>query len=124
MRKLLLASLLALSACATTSVKTFDQIYADALTADDAVVVAATAALNAGLITSAQAAAVQKVTIDAKNLLTAAQIAFTAGNQIAANSDVVAAAATLAAMGLCLTQKPLTFTTFASCAASVPALPT
>lgn len=122
MRKLLLPLLLLLSSCATTSVKTFDTIYADALTADDAVVVAATAALNAGLISSAQAISIQKVTTDAKNLLTAAQTAFTAGNSIAANSDVIAATATLAAMSLCLTEKPLTVASFATCAASVPPL--
>lgn len=125
MRKLLLIlPLLILSACATTSTapKTFNEVYADALTADDLVVQAATTALNAGLINSAQATNIQKITIDARNLLTAAQIAFTAGNSALANQNVVSATATLVAMSLCLTQKPLTVATFASCAATVPAL--
>ena len=123
MRKLLIGLTVLLTACASTSsVKTFDQIYADALTANDVVVQATTTALNAGLITSVQAASVQKITIDASNLLTAAQTAFTAGDSIAANSDVVAATATLAALSLCLTHKPLTVATFGTCAAAIPSL--
>ncbi|HUD11449.1 MAG TPA: hypothetical protein VMS08_03490 [Candidatus Saccharimonadia bacterium] len=100
--------------------KTFDEVYTDAITADDLVVQAATTALNAGLITSVQAQRIQVMTVDAKNLLMAAQTAFIAGNQVTANQDVTAAAATLIAMGLCLSQKPLTVTTFAACAATVP----
>ena len=123
--KLLLPLLLlsSLTGCATTSLQTFDKIYAAALTTDDLVVQAATAALNAGLISSAQAVSIQKITTDASNLLMAANTAFTAGNSVAANQDVTAATATLVAMSLCLTAKPLTVATFAACAAAVPALP-
>jgi hypothetical protein len=120
---LLLSSGCALLGCATTSLQTFDKIYTAALTTDDLVVQAATAALNAGLISSAQAVSIQKITTDASNLLMAANTAFTAGNSVAANQDVTAATATLVAMSLCLTAKPLTVATFAACAAAVPALP-
>lgn len=122
MRKhLLLPLIVLLCSCAATGVlKTFDEVYTDAITADDLVVQAATTALNAGLITSVQAQRIQVMTVDAKNLLMAAQTAFIAGNQVTANQDVTAAAATLIAMGLCLSQKPLTVTTFAACAATVP----
>jgi len=96
-------------------------VYTAAVTADDLAVQAATTALNSGLITSAQAAAVQKITTDAMGLLTAAQAAFTAGDQITANKNVAAATATLVSLSICLTTKPLTVATFASCAAAVPA---
>lgn len=126
MRKLLflLLPLALLSSCASTpsALQTFDDVYAAAVTADDFVVTTATTALNAGLITSSQATAIQKITVDASNLLTAAKTAFTAGNQALANQNVVAAVATLTAMSLCLTQKPLTIATFAVCAANVPPL--
>jgi hypothetical protein len=121
--KLLLPLLLLSSGCATTSLQTFDNIYTAALTTDDLVVQAATTALNAGLISSAQAVSIQKITTDASNLLMAANTAFTAGNSVAANQDVTAATATLVAMSLCLTAKPLTVAIFATCAAAVPALP-
>jgi hypothetical protein len=122
MKCLIVLAFFIIGGCATTSVKTFDQIYTDAVTANDVIVQATTTALTAGLISSAQASAVQKITTDAMNVLTAAQTAFTAGNSIAANSDVVAATATLAAMSLCLTEKPLTVATFATCVARVPVL--
>jgi hypothetical protein len=106
----------------TTSLQTFNDVYRAALTADDLVVQAATNALNSGLITSTQAAGIQQVTINAKNLLTTAQVAFAAGNQVAANQDAATASATLIAMSLCLTQKPLTIMTFTACENNVPAL--
>ena len=126
MRKLLLLPLLLLSSCASTpsSLKTFDDVYNAAITADDFVVTTATAALTSGLITSSQATEIQKITVDASNLLTAAKTAFTAGNQALANQNVVQATATLVAMSLCLSEKPLTVATFASCAVAVPPLPT
>jgi hypothetical protein len=115
----------ALAACASTSgaLQTFDQIYGAAITADDIAVTTATAALNSGLISSKQAAAIQKITIDAMGLLNAAQAAFTAGNSLAANQNLAAASATLTALSLCLTQKPLTIATFAACAATIPQVP-
>jgi hypothetical protein len=112
-----------LSSCATTTApQTFNDVYTAALTADDVVVTATTAALEAGYITSAQAAHVQLLTMDAKSLLSAAQVAYAAGNQLAANQDVAAASATLIAMSLCLTQKPLTVATFTACVDHVPPL--
>jgi hypothetical protein len=119
---LLLALLLG---CATTSsttaLQTFTDVYNAAVTADDLAVQAGTAALSAGLITSAQAQSVQNITITAMGLLNAAQTAFTAGNQVGANQNVAAATATLVSLSLCLTQKPLTTSTFATCAAHIPA---
>jgi len=118
----LLPLILLLCSCASTSaLQTFNDVYSAAVTADDLAVQAATTALTSGLITSAQAQAVQNITKTAMNLLTAAQTAFTAGDQATANKNVSAASATLVALSLCLTQKPLTTATFATCAAHVPA---
>lgn len=125
MRKVLLGSLLALlTACATQSpLQTFTQVYNAAITADDFAVTAATAALNAGLISSAQATLIQKITVDAMTLLNTANLAFLAGDSLDANKNVAAATGTLVALSLCLTQKPLTVATFSSCANSIPPLP-
>ena len=132
MKRLLVFSALAcmaLSACKTTTgttsaMQTFTDVYNAALTADDLAVQGGTAALNAGLITSAQAQNVQNITIKAKALLDAAQVAFNAGNAVAANQNVTAATITLVALTLCLTQKPLTVATFTTCASSIPSLVT
>lgn len=122
MRLPLILSILLLSACASTSsLQTFTDVYNAAVAADDVAVVTATNALQAGLISSAQAASVQKILTDAMGLLTAANAAFTAGDQLTANKNVAAASATLVALSLCLTQKPLTIATFSSCAATIPA---
>ena len=119
----ILPLLLLLSACASTSaLATFNEVYAAAVTADDVAVQSATTALNSGLITSAQAQSIQNITQTAMSLLTAAEAAYTAGDQLTANKNVSAASATLVALSLCLTQKPLTTTTFATCAAHIPVM--
>jgi len=118
-----LIATLAIAGCASTSaLQTFEDVYQAAVTADDLAVQSATTALNAGLISSAQAASIQTITTDAMNLLTAANTAFQAGDSLTANKNVAAASATLIALSLCLTQKPLTVASFAACAANVPPL--
>lgn len=123
MKLIALIATLAIAGCASTSaLQTFEDVYQAAVTADDLAVQSATTALNAGLISSAQAASIQTITTDAMNLLTAANTAFQAGDSLTANKNVAAASATLIALSLCLTQKPLTVASFAACAANVPPL--
>jgi len=112
---------LLLSACASSSaLSSFNDVYSAAVTADDVAVQSATTALNSGLITSAQALSIQNVTQNAMSLLMAAKTAFAAGDQVSANKNVSAASATLIALSLCLTQKPLNVSTFSTCAAHIP----
>jgi hypothetical protein len=118
---LILAAAGCASTSSTTALQTFNDVYNAAVAADDLAVQAGTAALNSGLITSAQAQSVQNITTTAMALLNAAQTAFTAGNQVAANQNVATATASLVSLSLCLTQKPLTTATFATCAAHIPA---
>lgn len=123
--KRLIIGLICMAAVAcqsTSSLQTFTQVYSAAVTADDLAVQGGIAALNAGFINSSQAQQVQNITVNAKALLDAAQTAFIAGNAVSANQNVTSATATLVALSLCLTQKPLTVQTFANCSTTVPSL--
>jgi hypothetical protein len=111
----LLALLILLTGCATTSAPTFSQLLATAETADDAIVLAATSALQAGAITSTQAKKVLTLTDAINAALTLANTAYTAGNSASATAQIAAVTAILVTVQGCL-KAP---TTIDTCLASV-----
>lgn len=119
----LLTSVLALSleSCATTptapptALQTFTTLYANAVSADDLIIQAGTAALNAGLISATQAKQVLAVTDSVKAALDAANAAAQLGNTALASGNLASAFGPIALLSACLTAKPLTVATFAAC---------
>ena len=91
-----------IGSCATTSTPTFSQLLATAEAADDAIVLAATALLQAGTITSAQAKKVLVITDGVNTALTLANTAYAGGNTASATSQIVAATSILTAVQACL----------------------
>lgn len=132
---LLLILCLGLFGCATTSpsstttapssaLKTFDTLYQDAVSADDVAITAATTALNAGLISGAQATKILAVTDSVKAALDLANTLAQSGNTAAANSNLAASVGAIAILSSCLTAKPLTAASFAACAVKLlPVIP-
>lgn len=98
-----------------TALQTFASLYADAVTADTLAVSSTTTALQAGLISAPQAQAVLNATDAIKAVLDAANVAAQAGNAATANANLGQAMASVAVLSACLTAKPLTVTTFATC---------
>jgi hypothetical protein len=99
----ILALIVLLTGCATTAgTPTFSQLLATAETADDAVVVAATQALNAGSITSVQAQKVLTITDGVNAALTLANTTYQGGNLTSANAQIAAAMAILVTVKGCL----------------------
>jgi hypothetical protein len=96
------ALFLLLAGCATTSAPTFSQLLSTAEAADDAIILAATASLNAGAITSAQAKKILIVTDAVNAALNAANTAYAAGNSAGANAQIVAATTVLTTVQGCL----------------------
>ena len=101
MNKILLLVVL-LVGCATTAGPTFSQLLATAETADDAVVIASTQALNAGAITSAQGQKILTITDGVNAALTLANTAYQAGNLTSATAQIDAATAILITVKGCL----------------------
>lgn len=97
--------------------QTFQQLYSTAVTADDLIVQAGTAALQAGAITAAQAKLVLSATDSIKAVLDAAYALSQAGNTSGASTNLASALGTIAILSTCLTQKPLTAATYATCTA-------
>jgi hypothetical protein len=126
---LLLPSLLLLNACQgtpaapgstpTTSLQTFDALYASAVSADDLVVRAASVALATAAITSAQAHRILAITDAVKTALDAANAAAQLGNLGVANGNLAQAMGPIVILSACLTTKPLTVQTFNNCAAKL-----
>lgn len=98
-----------------TALQTFDALYANAVTADDLAVKAATVSLQAGLITAAQARTVLHVTDSVKVALDAARTASQLGNTALASGNLASALGPVAILSACLTSKPLTPATFETC---------
>jgi hypothetical protein len=130
---LLLLAILLSSGCATspastasgtgtsTALQTFDTLYSDAESAVTVAVTTATTALQSGLINQVQATQVLKVTDAIQAVLTAANAAAQVGNSGTANANLAQAVAQIAILSSCLTAKPLTVATFASCTAKLAA---
>jgi hypothetical protein len=92
-----------IGSCASTSgAPTFSQLLSTAEAADDAIVLAATATLNSGAITSAQAKKVLTITDGVNTALSLANTAYAGGNTASATSQIVAATATLTTVQACL----------------------
>ena len=92
-----------LTGCATTTgTPTFSQLLATAEAADDAVVVTATNALNAGTITSAQAKKVLTITDGVNAALAVANTAYQGGNTATANAQIATSTAILTLVQSCL----------------------
>lgn len=99
----ILALVILLTGCATTAgTPTFSQLLATAETADDAVVLAATQAINAGAITSAQAQKILAITDGVNAALTLANTTYQAGNLTSANAQIAAATSILTTVQGCL----------------------
>jgi hypothetical protein len=108
-----------------TALQTFDAIYASAVSADDLVVKAASAALQSGLISTTQAKKVLAITDSVKTALDAANAAAQLGNTALATGNLASALGPIAILSACLTTKPLTVSTFDACAAKLtPAVQT
>ena len=93
---------LMLAGCATTTAPTFSQLLTAAEAADDAIVISATAALNAGAISSAQASKVLTVTDGINKALTLAQTAYQT-NPAAAQTQLGTAMALIVTVQACVT---------------------
>jgi hypothetical protein len=99
----ILVLMIFLTGCATTTgAPTFSQLLATAEAADDAIVVAATASLQAGAITSAQAKKILTITDGVNSALSLANTAYAGGNTTGANSQIAAATAILTTVQACL----------------------
>lgn len=122
-----LTTSLALEACqttpatpgGTTTLQTFDALYASAVSADDLVVRTATQALASALITSTQAKRILAITDSVKAALDAANAAAQIGNLGIANGNLAQAMGPIVILSACLTIKPLTVSTFDACAAKL-----
>jgi len=123
---LLLVPLLALSACQTTTpttaagttpsaLQTFDALYANAVSADDLAIKAATVALQSGFINATQASMILGITDSVKAALDTANAAAQSGDIGTASGNLAAALGPIAILSACLTTKPLTVQTFAAC---------
>lgn len=124
-------SVVALTGCQTTatgttsaptSLQTFDQVYSTSVQALTLILKETSVALSAGGITAAQAKTIVGYTDAIKTVLDAALAAENAANSSLATADVAQATAQIAAIGICLTQKPLTAATFATCTKNFVAL--
>lgn len=102
-----------------TALQTFDQLYANAVSAEGLVVKTATTTLQAGLISAAQAKQVLQVTDSVKAALDAAYTAAHVGNTAIANGNLAAALGPVAILSACLTIQPLTPATFNTCTAKL-----
>lgn len=91
-------------------------LYANAVSADDLVIRTSTAALASGLISASQAATILKITDSVKAALDVANAAAQAGSTGTATGNLAAALGPIAILSACLTVKPLTAATFATCA--------
>lgn len=119
----LLGVMLGCSGCTTTTptagtpaaLQTFNGLYASAVQSDALVLIAADTALKSGAINAAQAKAIEKVADQVKLVLDAANSAAQLGNSSTATSNLGAAVSAIAQASSCLTLKPLTPTTFATC---------
>lgn len=100
MKRVLLCSLI-LAGCATTSAPTFSQLLTAAEAADDAIIISATAALNAGTITSTQAKKVLTVTDGINKALTLANTAYQS-NPAAAQTQLATAMALIVTVQACV----------------------
>jgi hypothetical protein len=99
-----------------TALQTFDALYASAVSADDLVIRTATTALASGFINGTQATTILHVTDSVKAALDLANAAAQTGNAGVATGNLASALGPIAILSACLTQKPLTATTFGACA--------
>ena len=101
-RKLLLAPLILLcAACASLGLATpkgFDQQLAQAYGVHTAIVSATATAITTGVITSAEAQAIQAQALSARSILDAAKAAETAGNTAGASNNLALALTALTAI--------------------------
>ena len=104
-----------------TALQTFQTMYASAVTADTLVLTATDTALKAGAINAAQAQKVESIADSIKAVLDAANAAAQLGNTATANANLASALGGVAVVSACLTAKPLTPTTFATCTAKLSA---
>lgn len=102
-----------------TALQTFQSIYTSAVTADDLVVKAGSAALQSGLISLAQAKKILTITDQVKAALDAANVAANLGNTALATGNLATALGPIAILSACLTTRPLTFATFDACTAKL-----
>jgi hypothetical protein len=100
--KLELFCCIALAGCATTNTPTFSQLLTAAEGADDAIIISATSALNAGSITSAQAKKVLIVTDGINKALTLANTAYQS-NPTAGQTQLSTAMALIVTVQACVT---------------------
>lgn len=104
---------------APTALQTFEGLYSSAVSADTLVLTATDTALKAGAINAAQAKKIEAVADSIKAVLDAANGAAQLGNTATANANLASALGSIAIASACLTQKPLTPTTFATCTAKL-----
>jgi len=102
-----------------TALQTFDLIYANAVSADDLVIKATSAALTGGLINVTQAKKILAITDSVKATLDAANAAAQGGQTALATGNLAAALGPIAILSACLTTKPLTVNSFDACAAKL-----
>jgi hypothetical protein len=102
-----------------TALQTFETLYTSAVTADTLVLTTTDSALKSGLINAAQAKKVEGVADSIKAVLDAANAAAQLGNTATANANLASALGGITIASACLTAKPLTPTTFASCIAKL-----
>lgn len=108
------------TASATSStLQTFDTLYSSAVAAETIAIQTATTALNAKLISPAQATQILSVTDAVKAVLDAANAAAQVGNSGLASANLGQALGSIAIVSSCLTAKPLTVVTFAACTAKL-----
>jgi len=124
---LLLLPLLLCDACTTattaasgtappTALQTFDALYANAVQAEDLVLVTSTSALNSKFISATQAKKILSVLDSVKAALDAANAAAQVGSIGSATGNLAAALGPIAILSSCLTSKPLTIAIFETCA--------
>lgn len=103
------------SSATSSALQTFDSLYSSAVTAETLAIQAATTALNAKLISPAQATQVLNVTDAIKAVLDAANAAAQVGNSGLASANLAQALGSIGLVSSCLTAKPLTVASFAAC---------
>ncbi len=104
--------------CATTPAPSFSELLVSAEALDDATVVTATALLNAGSLSSAQARKILSLTDAVNAALSLAQSTYAAGNTASASAKLTLETAILTALNNCLRATPVQ-STIDACTAAV-----
>jgi hypothetical protein len=98
---------LLLVACQSTASASFLTALHDTAVVNDAVIVAATAAVESGAISSTEATKILAITDGVNALLTAANAAYVAGNTALASTDLASATSQATQTQACLKSPPV-----------------